>query len=143
MSQDRNPYDKAYARYRKEQRGPDPRNTRRWRKVRALKLAQQPLCEDPHGIHQRTGVEAAATQVNHIIGVFEDPDKAFDMANLQSICTACHGITSGQERQTRDPAGGNGGHIKMTAPLLVKRTLRRTCSPAKFQPILEVSDDQR
>ena len=72
------------------------RKCRRWRKVRAIKLARDPLCE----CCLRTAHTTAATQVHHRkpahqCGVFE----FHDLANLQSICTRCHALLSAKERQ--------------------------------------------
>ncbi|MBK1816521.1 HNH endonuclease [Luteolibacter yonseiensis] len=74
------------------------RNSSRWQKVRSLKVAASPLCEDPFGDHERKRSTATAQQVHHIAGLRERPDLAFTMSNLMSVCTACHsGLERGRE----------------------------------------------
>jgi 5-methylcytosine-specific restriction protein A len=105
----RRAYDKAYARYRREKRGPDPRNTARWRKLRAMVLARHPLCADPYGVHAATGVLPLTEDVDHIQGVWAAPERVFDVENLQGLCRMCHARKSGSERRRttdRDPMGG-------------------------------------
>jgi len=72
-------------------------DSRRWKKVRRMHLNASPLCVDPEGIHC-TEVRPA-TQVDHIVSIAESPASAYDMANLQSLCTLCHGRKSARERQ--------------------------------------------
>jgi 5-methylcytosine-specific restriction protein A len=71
------------------------RSSARWRKLRALKLARDPLCEDC----QTRGVLKAATQVHHVEGLAQRPDLAFVMKNLASLCTTCHAKREAQERR--------------------------------------------
>lgn len=72
------------------------RSSGRWRKVRAMKLAQQPWCEDPY---QRHGTETVtATECDHIEGLRYRPDLAYTLENLQSLCSACHARKSAGER---------------------------------------------
>jgi len=89
--------DQQYGRARKAKRGPDPRSTARWRKLRAMKLAQQPLCEHC----QAQGRVTPATQVDHIVEVMLRPDLAFELGNLQSICHRHHAAKSAAERRGR------------------------------------------
>jgi len=70
------------------------RNSTRWRKVRAVKLARHPLCEDCDE-HGRVEV---AVQVHHLEGLATRPDLAFDMENLRSLCTTCHARREARER---------------------------------------------
>ena len=79
--------------------GPDPRSTQRWRRLRLMVLSASPLCADIYGLHGARPV--LATQVDHIIGVWDNPELLFDEANLQALCTACHGIKSGGERRRK------------------------------------------
>jgi 5-methylcytosine-specific restriction endonuclease McrA len=95
------------SRRRRAAHGPDIRSTRRWRKVRSMVLAAHPLCADPFGIHARHGQAVEAVEVDHIIPYMVAPELALDLANLQGLCTACHGRKSGQER--REGAGRGGG----------------------------------
>ncbi|WP_084211107.1 HNH endonuclease signature motif containing protein [Pseudonocardia acaciae] len=55
-------------------------STRRWRRLRAAKLADQPLCEQ---------CGALAHEVDHITSLGEGGDR-YDWTNLQSLCTPCH-----------------------------------------------------
>jgi 5-methylcytosine-specific restriction protein A len=70
------------------------RSSARWRKVRALKLARDPLCEDC----KERGVLKAATQVHHLEGLAQRPDLAFVMTNLASLCSTCHAKREAKER---------------------------------------------
>lgn len=64
----------------------------RWRRLRCLKLADQPLCENC----LRAGRTVPAALVHHIIPVESAPDPAtmrrlmFSYANLASLCPDCH-----------------------------------------------------
>ena len=74
------------------------RNTARWRKVRLLKLSCNPLCEDPFSDHARTNHTQPAQQVHHIQGLVKRPDLAYELGNLQSVCTRCHAKLEAKER---------------------------------------------
>nr|DAO74578.1 MAG TPA: HNH endonuclease [Caudoviricetes sp.] len=69
-----------------------------WRKLRAVKLEQQPLCEEclKHGRH------TPAQIVDHIVPINEG-GASLDLVNLQSLCHACHNRKSGRERHRRKP----------------------------------------
>jgi 5-methylcytosine-specific restriction protein A len=66
------------------------RSSPRWQRVRKQVLADQPMCQDPHGEHQRAGVTRTATQIHHIQGLTTRPDLAFERDNLMAVCNACH-----------------------------------------------------
>jgi 5-methylcytosine-specific restriction enzyme A len=66
------------------------RTSKKWGRVRLLKLSADPLCEDPHGDHARRGVTATATTVHHIKGLSSHPELAYDWDNLMSLCVRCH-----------------------------------------------------
>ena len=70
------------------------RGSMRWRKVRALKLKNDPLCEDC----AEHGVVTPATQVHHMQGLATHPELAFTMSNLRSLCTTCHARREARER---------------------------------------------
>lgn len=78
-----------------------------WRKLRRIKLNQDPVCEDPEGRHP--GVVAAATQVDHIIPLARGGTNA--MVNLQSLCESCHS----HKTATQDGGWGREGPISMAA----------------------------
>ena len=72
------------------------RSSMRWQNVRALKLRQQPTCEDPDKLHLDRPI--LAKQVDHIIPLQAGGD-AFAMDNLQSLCVHCHAVKSARERR--------------------------------------------
>ncbi len=57
-----------------------------WRKLRALKLALDPLCEDCKARDRTT----AAAHVHHKVDRKADPALALELSNLESCCIACH-----------------------------------------------------
>jgi 5-methylcytosine-specific restriction protein A len=75
------------------------RRSRRWQRLRLRVLGRQPLCADPYGWHQRDGQSVLSTDVDHRVGLAQRPDLAFDEANLQGLCRACHAHKSGEERR--------------------------------------------
>ena len=90
--------DRDYARRRRldpdQARADKLRTSGRWRKVRALKLAQDPLCEDC----REHGVVRVAAQVHHLEPVITRPDLAFVLENLRSLCVPCHARREASER---------------------------------------------
>jgi 5-methylcytosine-specific restriction endonuclease McrA len=78
----------------KKQRKPEVGGTackrgydRRWRKLRARKLAEDPLCE--HCLVK--DMVTAASEVDHIIRHQGQSDPLFWLwSNLQSLCKPCH-----------------------------------------------------
>jgi 5-methylcytosine-specific restriction protein A len=70
------------------------RNSGRWRWLRRVKLARDPLCED---CLERDRTEAAS-QVHHMEPIVRRPDLAFEMENLRSLCTTCHARREAEER---------------------------------------------
>lgn len=74
------------------QRGYD----RRWRKVRALVLAENPLCV----MCEKLGRVTAATVVDHKIRIKERPDLRLDRDNFQPLCKSCHdGAAQSRDRR--------------------------------------------
>ncbi len=61
-----------------------PYNTRRWQRLRRLKLATDPLCE-----YFPLGAMTAATQVDHRKRIADCGDP-WAMDNLASCCASCH-----------------------------------------------------
>jgi len=65
---------------------------KRWRLLRATKIANNPLCE----ICLANGRVTIADEVHHIkpfeisVGQVELEERAFDYNNLMSLCTGCH-----------------------------------------------------
>ena len=62
-------------------------NNRRWRKVRLLKLTNDPLCE----MCLKEGIITSADAIHHIIPIDIDVSLAYEYTNLMSICHECHG----------------------------------------------------
>ena len=69
-------------------------NTSRWRKLRALKLAQTPCCEI---CAMSGGRVSAAKEVHHLLPVDDFPEEATNMMYLQSLCSECHDQMGGNE----------------------------------------------
>lgn len=57
--------------------------TRRWQRVRSLVLRRD-------GFRCVNCGTAGRLEVDHIKPVRTDPDLAFDLSNLQSLCSTCH-----------------------------------------------------
>lgn len=69
----------------------------RWRRVRALKLREQPLCEEC--LKQDRYV--AANQVHHLEERKDRPELAYEPTNLQCLCVSCHSRHASFGRPTR------------------------------------------
>lgn len=65
-----------------------------WRKLRLVKLEQQPLCEEclKHDRH------TPAQMVDHIVPINRG-GAPLDLQNLQSLCNSCHNSKSARERR--------------------------------------------
>jgi len=61
-------------------------NNRTWHRLRALQLAEHPLC----AVCESAGTMTPATVVDHIKPHRGNADLFFDMDNLQSLCKQCH-----------------------------------------------------
>ncbi|WP_394659560.1 HNH endonuclease signature motif containing protein [uncultured Novosphingobium sp.] len=87
-----------------------PYNTTAWRKLRALKLAGEPLCEGC----DRLGLLVTASHVDHRKPISDggDPFPALDA--LASLCRPCHSAKTAR--------GVEAGAVKTGKP-------RRGCSP--------------
>lgn len=70
-----------------------------WPKLRAMKMAADPLCE----ACGRRGLVVAGAQVDHIVPHKMNGDLMYDMDNLQALCTECHGLKSACESRGQDP----------------------------------------
>ncbi len=73
---------------RAKQRAEDKRFYGRvaWQKLRALKLATDPLCDHC----EKRGLTVPAVHVHHVKARKTHPDLALDLDNLQGLCIACH-----------------------------------------------------
>lgn len=74
----------------------------RWRRVRRLQLAREPLCADPFGVHG--GAPVLATDVDHILPRRDGGRDRRD--NLQSLCHSCHSRKTVSEMAARRGEGG-------------------------------------
>lgn len=95
----RKAHDYAYAQHRAALHGPDPRSSGRWQRLRLMVLAREPLCHDPYAAHH--GEPVPATEVDHVLGVWQAPEQVFDEANLMPLCRACHARKSMDERRCK------------------------------------------
>lgn len=64
-----------------------------WRKVRTLKLQQNPMCEEC----ERNGRLTPAQMVDHIVPINKG-GAMLDMENMQSLCNACHNRKSAKDK---------------------------------------------
>ena len=77
------------------------RNSQEWAGLRKWKIARDPLCQDPHGVHARQRDTESAVDVDHIEGLSEAWDKRSDPTNLMSVCRRCHSIKEQAHRRAR------------------------------------------
>ena len=68
-------------------------DTADWKRIAALQLARQPLCQACPGI-------VAATLVDHIVPITAGGAER-DPANLQSLCRCCHADKTACEKRGR------------------------------------------
>ena len=64
-----------------------------WRRLRAVKLEQNPMCEEC----ARTGRYTPAQMGDHIVPINKGGG-ALDLDNLQSLCNACHARKSAKDK---------------------------------------------
>ncbi|MBQ3186727.1 MAG: HNH endonuclease [Alistipes sp.] len=64
-----------------------------WRKLRAVKLEQEPMCEECLKVGRLT----PAQMVDHIVPINKG-GAGLDMDNLQSLCNACHARKSAKDK---------------------------------------------
>ena len=64
-----------------------------WRKLRALKLEQAPMCEEC----LKAGRLTPAQMVDHIVPINKG-GAPLDIENLQSLCNACHARKSAKDK---------------------------------------------
>lgn len=64
-----------------------------WRRLRAVKLEQNPMCEEC----ERNGRYTPAQMVDHIVPINKG-GTSLDIENLQSLCNACHARKSAKDK---------------------------------------------
>ena len=64
-----------------------------WRKLRAIKLDENPMCEEC----ARSGRLTPAQMVDHIVPINKGGAE-LDLDNLQSLCNACHARKSAKDK---------------------------------------------
>lgn len=90
------------------------RDSARWKRVRLIKITNNPLCEDPFGDHAKANTTATATQVHHIKPAATNDNEAYELENLMSVCTRCHSkIESRVRRQGGYSSGSQGAGSKL------------------------------
>jgi 5-methylcytosine-specific restriction protein A len=61
-------------------------NTPRWKKLRRLKLQNNPICEKCW----ERGIVTPTEEIHHIVPFIQDIEMAFDYDNLIALCVECH-----------------------------------------------------
>lgn len=79
-------------------------NTARWKRLRALKLSEDPTCAPC----EARGVIRQASHVDHIVAMAKGGESFPDLEGLMSMCASCHSIKT----TALDRAGGKGVGIK-------------------------------
>lgn len=69
-----------------------------WRKLRAWKLATDPLCERC----KASGQYVAGSHVHHRVERSEAPDLALDETNLETLCHSCHSRHHASQERAHD-----------------------------------------
>ncbi len=59
-----------------------------WQRLRKMKLARDPICEDPHVEHRKYNETKVAEEVHHIHSIRYGGTN--EMENLMSLCKPCH-----------------------------------------------------
>jgi len=77
---------------------------RTWKKVRKIKLAINPLCEEC----LKAGIVKQAEEVHHIKPVADYPELRLAIDNLQSLCKTCHNKKTAEEKKNRKKDGVGG-----------------------------------
>lgn len=78
-----------------------------WKRLRALKLAEDPVCEHC----DREGLTTIAVEVHHDKPRATHPELALDMGNLIALCKQCHAKEENRRRRgvMASGTGGTGG----------------------------------
>lgn len=71
-------------------------NSKAWRRRRRLWLQHQPFCQEC----QKQSRLVFGNVVDHVIPHKGDLSLFWDIDNLQTLCSACHGVKSEKEKYT-------------------------------------------
>ncbi|HYG73463.1 MAG TPA: hypothetical protein VEK08_00420 [Planctomycetota bacterium] len=66
------------------------RGSTRYKRFRQWFKQAHPLCVDPFGHHQASGIVTPAEECHHIVPLIVRPDLACDECNCAALCIACH-----------------------------------------------------
>lgn len=77
-----------------------PYNTSAWKKLRAIKIASNPLCE----ACEKRGKFVSSKHVDHIKSIKSGGDPFPELSGLMALCHSCHSVKT----NARDKAGGSG-----------------------------------
>uniref|UniRef100_UPI0040475BDE HNH endonuclease n=1 Tax=Shewanella sp. TaxID=50422 RepID=UPI0040475BDE len=69
----------------------------KWRKLRARKFKEQPLCEHCYKLNIITPTDV----IDHIVAIIDDDTLAYTYSNLQALCHSCHNIKTAKETKAR------------------------------------------
>ena len=88
-------------------------HTPAWRKLRKIKITNDPLCEHC----KRNGLIVPGYAIDHILPIADRPDLALDYPNLQTLCLSCHSTKTMEEN--KDAVHGKEAESTMDALLKV------------------------
>lgn len=88
----------AYDHYHRDEESRKFYNSTRWRKARAKKLKEDPLCERC----LEEGRTIVADVVDHIVPIKVAPSRKLDPTNFQSLCHKCHNQKSREDEVRYD-----------------------------------------
>ena len=77
------------------------RNSHQWQRVRAVKRASHPLCEDC----EAAGVTRVADDVDHVLSLWDRFDLRSTLSNLRSLCRPHHNAKTQAETRARHGKG--------------------------------------
>ncbi|MDR1883004.1 MAG: HNH endonuclease [Prevotella sp.] len=76
-------------------------NSERWRTIRRIKFAENPLCE----LCEKKGLTVPAEDIHHITSFMstDNPEAryhlAYDFGNLLSLCKVCHSLMHAAQKK--------------------------------------------
>jgi 5-methylcytosine-specific restriction enzyme A len=82
-------------------------NRSAWKKLRASKLSQNPLCEEC----LKRELFVPAVHVDHVLPLATHPERGMDATNLQSLCHSCHSGKTREEQTGRKSKHWSSGRV--------------------------------